>query len=287
MIQEFKIKQEICEIGRRLYAKGFAAANDGNISYRISDKEVLCTPTLICKGFMKPEDICKVDMSGNQLEGRKKRTSEVLLHLEIYKQDPKVRSVMHCHPPHATAFSIAGEEIPTCVLPEVEVFLGPIPTAVYETPGAQNFADTIRPHIGKAKIVVLKNHGTVAWGETLEQAFWWTEILDAYCRMLMFAKQIGRVERISVPKVKELLDLKEKFGITDDPRRMENADLCINTEFGRGYAEPACACPAPAAVQAPMAPPASLMPTGPKTIDPTDFERVVQEITDRIMAAVG
>ena len=105
----YKMKQEICDIGLRVYNKGFAAANDGNISYRVSENEVLCTPTMHCKGFLKPDDICTVDMTGKQIAGRKQRTSEVLLHLDIYKAAPQVRAVVHCHPPHATAFSIAGQ----------------------------------------------------------------------------------------------------------------------------------------------------------------------------------
>lgn len=275
-MNEFKIKQEICEIGRRVYAKGFAAANDGNISYRIGENEVFCSPTMICKGFMKPDDICTVDMTGKQLAGRRKRTSEVLLHLEIYRQNPQIKSVVHCHPPHATAFSVAGEEIPTCILPEVEVFLGVLPTAAYETPGAQGFADTIRPFVEKAKVVVLKNHGTVSWGDSLEQAFWYTEILDAYCRILMLAKQVGRVERISEPKVNELLDLKERFGLGVDPRRLENADLCANIDWGRGFTDSSVAAGAAMAS-------AGGNGTG---VDDQEVERLVQEITDRIMAAM-
>jgi len=285
MVNEFKIKQEICEVGHKLYAKGFVAANDGNISYRLDEKRVLCTPTLVSKGELRPDDICLVDMSGKQLAGRKKRTSEVLLHLEIYKQSPKVKSVVHSHPPHATAFSVAGEEIPTCILPEVEVFLGPIPTAVYETPGAQNFADTILPHVERAKIVVLKNHGTVSWGETLKQAYWWTEILEAYCRILMIAKQVGNVERITTPKVEELLDLKEKFGINDDPRRLENADMCVNIDFGRGYRSPETGGQM-VKPDAPMTPPPSALSSHPPPASDDAVERVVQEITDRIMSAM-
>jgi L-fuculose-phosphate aldolase len=216
-------------------------------------------------------------MTGKQLAGRKKRTSEVLLHLEIYKSNPEIRSVVHCHPPYATAFSVAGEEIPTCVLPEFEVFLGPVPTTAYETPGAQDFADTIRPHLKTAKIAVLKNHGTVAWAETVDRAYWWTEILDAYCRILLIAKQVGNVERISEPKVKELLELKSRFGIKGDPREGQNADLCINTEFGRGFAAPAaCGCG--------TSHPAESAPAG-KLSDP-ETEKLIQEITNRIMAAM-
>ncbi len=276
MINEFKIKQEICEIGQRIYAKGFAAANDGNISYRISENEVLCSPTQTSKGSLKPDDICKVDMTGKQLSGRKKRTSEVLLHIEIYKLDPAVRAVVHCHPPHATAFAVAGEPIPTCILPEVEVFLGPIPQTTYETPGGPAFAETIKPHVKSSKVVVLRNHGTVSWGDTLEHAYWWTEILDAYCRILLLAKQIGRVDRISVPKVEELLDLKEKFGMGVDPRRLENADMCVNTEFGRGFTDSSCGCGKSDGAAAPGEAPA---------LSEEEIERIVQEITDRIVAA--
>src|SRR6201988_3152772 len=107
-----KIKEEICDIGRRIYNKGFAAGNDGNITFRINDKQVLCTPTMISKGFMKPEDLCIVDMEGKQLAGTRKRSSEILLHLSVYKHRPDVRAVVHCHPPHATAFAVAGVPVP-------------------------------------------------------------------------------------------------------------------------------------------------------------------------------
>lgn len=283
MVNEFKIKQEICDVGHKLYTKGFAAANDGNISYRIGENEVLCTPTMVSKGFLKPDDICKVDLTGKQLAGTKKRTSEVLLHLEIYKLDPTVKSVVHCHPPHATAFAVAGEPIPTCILPEVEVFLGNIPMTVYETPGGPAFAETIKPFVKNSKVALLKNHGTVSWGESADRAYWWTEILDAYCRILLLSKQIGRVERLSVPKVEELLDLKERFGLGVDPRRLENADLCVNTEFGRGFASPGCGCQMKKP-DTPMTPPE---PVRPSAGGSDEMERVVQEITDRIMAAMG
>src|SRR3954464_10452162 len=114
-MNEFKLKEQICEIGRRVYAKGFAAANDGNISIRVGENEFLCTPTMVSKGYLKPEDICKVDAEGKQLAGAKKRTSEVLLHLVVYKQRPDVNAVVHSPPPHAPAFAVAREPIPKCV----------------------------------------------------------------------------------------------------------------------------------------------------------------------------
>ena len=133
-----KLKEEICDIGRRIYAKGFAAGNDGNITFRLGENEVLCTPTMICKGFMKPDDMCTVDMEGKQLSGRRKRTSEVMLHLAIMKARPDIKSVVHCHPPHATAFAVAREPIPQCVLPEVEVFLGDVPITTTKRPAARS-----------------------------------------------------------------------------------------------------------------------------------------------------
>jgi L-fuculose-phosphate aldolase len=224
-VNERAIRQEICEIGRRVYARQFAAGNDGNISCRLSDDVVLCTPTLICKGFMKPGDLCNVDMSGQQISGKRPRTSEVLLHLEIYKLDPAVRAVVHCHPPHATAFAVAHEDIPLGILPEVEIFLGTIPRAVYETPGGAGFAETVRPFIGKANTVVLSNHGTVSWGPTLERAYWQTEILDSYCRVLLLARQLGNVERLPDAKIDELKQLRERFNTVSQPdRRPRDAD---------------------------------------------------------------
>ncbi len=232
MTTDWKIRREICDIGRRLYARGFAAGNDGNISYRLSENSVLCTPTLICKGFMREDDLCIVDLEGRQRSGQRKRTSEILLHLEIYKADASIKSVVHCHPPHATAFGVARLDIPTCVLPEVEIFLGVTPRSDYETPGGQSFAETVRPFVGTANTIVLSNHGTVSWGVSVEQAYWKTEILDAYCRILLLARQLGHVERLPLPKMNELLDLKERLGAGVDARRTGGGEMCVNPEFG-------------------------------------------------------
>ena len=236
-INDRKLKEEICEIGRRVYDKGFAAANDGNISIRVGDNEVLCSPTMICKGFMTPDDICAVDMEGVQIAGKRKRTSEVLLHLAIMKERPDVKAVVHCHPPHATAFSVAREAIPQCVLPEVEVFMGEVPLAPYETPGGNEFASTVVPFLKATNTIILTNHGTVSFGKTLEEAYWKTEILDAYCRILILAKQIGGITYLNEQKSRELIDLKKRLGF-DDPRfHNENCDLCGNSAFRDGYKE--------------------------------------------------
>src|SRR5690242_11686679 len=192
---------------------------------------------MVSKGFLKPEDLCKVDYEGKQLAGTRKRSSEILLHLSVYKSRPDVQAVVHCHPPHATAFAVAHEPIPKCVLPEVEVFLGEVPTAVYETPGGQKFADTIVPYLKDCNTIILANHGTITFGPTLEKAYWNSEIIDAYCNILILAKQLGRVNYFPPGKTAELLEFKKRLGY-DDPRlRMENADLCGNSIFDRGYTD--------------------------------------------------
>lgn len=221
-----KLKQDICDIGKRIYAKGFAAANEGNVSIRVDENTVLCTPTLHCKGFMTPEDICTVDMTGKQVAGKRKRTSEVLLHIEIYKQRPKVKSVVHCHPPHATAFAVAREPIPNCVLPEPDIFLGEVPIAGYETPGNQGFAETILPFVNKTSIIVLANHGTVSYEAEIEKAYWLTEILDAYCRILILARQLGGIKYLPLEKGRELLAMRKDWGFEDD--RDDSADAVEN-----------------------------------------------------------
>lgn len=215
------LKQEICDIGDRLYQRRFAAANDGNITYRLNDHEALCTPTLMCKGFMSPDDICTIDMQGNQIGGSKPRSSEALLHLEIFKARADVHAVVHCHPPHATAFAIAREPIPQGILPEVEIFLGNVAVSPYETPGTEEFAKTVIPFVQKTNIVVLANHGTVSFGETVERAYWWTEILDAYCQMLLLARQLGNVEYLPPEKVLELMKQKADWGFSE-PRLDED-----------------------------------------------------------------
>lgn len=286
----FQIKKDICDIGRRLYNKGFAAANDGNISVRIGENEVLCTPTMHSKGFLKPDDICTIDMTGKQIAGRKKRSSEALLHLEIYKRRSDVKSVVHCHPPHATAFAVAREPIPQCVLPEVEVFLGDVPITKYETPGGQEFADTVIPFVDKTNVIILANHGTVSYGEDVERAYWWTEILDAYCRILMLARGLGRVHYFPEDKERELLELKRKWGFTDPrlTKEYENCDICANDIFRDSWRETGVerrAFDPPPQMAPSSAASSDIAPaTSPSADDVT--EQLIQQITDRVLAAL-
>jgi len=287
MLNVHKIKQEICAIGDRLYKKGFAAANDGNISYRIAENQVICTPTMITKGFMKPDDLCLVDMEGNQLDGRRKRTSEVKLHLAIMKERPDIKSVVHCHPPHATAFGVAREPVPQCVLPEVEIFIGDVPITKYAIPGGQEFADTVLPFVHKANVIILGNHGTVSFDTTVEKAYWWTEILDAYCRILMLAKGLGRISYFTEPEAEALMNLKEKWGFHDPRGEMKNCELCANDVFRESWKETGVQ---PKAFQ----PPRFHSGTSANGSTPAqgnsatpDQEALIQAITERVMAALS
>ena len=288
---EWKIREQMCEIGRRVYAKGFAAANDGNISFKLADDRVLCTPTRVSKGFMKPDDLCVVDMEGKQVTGKRKRSSEILLHLAIMKARPDVKSCVHCHPPHATAFAVAHEPIPKCTMPEFEVFLGEVAITPYETPGGQKFADTVLPYVKDTDTIILANHGTITYGSDLEDAYFKTEIIDAYCRILILAKQIGRVNYYSDEKAAELIRLKPLLGIADPrlAKGLENCDLCGNSLFREGYSD---FSPEPQAFMHPKL--LKQVEAVAKTVSPlnnglasTDVDALVKSITDQVMAAMN
>lgn len=295
MLNLHQVKEEICDIGRRIYNKGFAAANDGNISYRIDENRVVCTPTQICKGFMKPDDLCVVDMSGNQIGGHRKRTSEIMLHLTIMKERPEVKSVVHCHPPHATAFGIAREAIPQCVLPEVDIFMGDVPIAKYAIPGGQKFADTILPFIHQTDIIVQANHGTVSLGPTVERAYWLTELLDAYCRILLISRDLGKVEYFNKDEAEELLTLKTEWGYKDPRSELKNCELCANDVFRESWKETGVGHRA-------FSPPhfrrgeetqsattcqSSCSCKSNTAMGNAEQEQLIQAITERVMAALG
>src|SRR5437868_5785739 len=214
-ISEFKLKEQMCDVGRRIWLKGFCAGNEGNHSYRIGPDRFLCTPTGISKGNLKPDDLCVVDGEGKQISGKRKRTSEILMHLAIYKARPDVACVIHSHPPHATAFAVAGIELPTCIHPEAEVFLGAVKTAKYVCPGDTRLGESILPYVKDANTIVLQNHGVVCFDPDLEQCYYKLEIVDAYARILILAKQVGSIRPLASNEMKELLELKGKFGIQD------------------------------------------------------------------------
>ena len=202
-------------MGRRLSERGYATSYEGNLSARLPDGTVLCTPTMRAKALLTPADLCTVGLDGRQLSGPRPRTSEILMHLAIYRHRADVAAVVHAHPPHATAFAVAGEPVPNGVLAEVEVYLGVVPTVGYETPGTQKFADLVVPHLDRTNTLLLANHGSVSFATTLEQALAFTEILDAYCRVLLLARSLGGAKTLTQGQVTELLDLKRRMGFAD------------------------------------------------------------------------
>ncbi len=220
-------RQEMCDIGQRIWMRQYCAGNEGNHSMRVEEDQLLCTPTGISKGFLKPEMICTVDMDGNHLNVNQeyRPTSEVLIHLEIYKKRGDVRAVVHSHPPHATAFALAGMPIPEGIHPEAELFLGRVPFAGFAMPSKPALTESIVPLIkADTNAVVMGNHGVVCFGRSLEEAYYKLEILDAYCRILLLARPLGPPNLFTMEQMRELMALKETFGEKDD-RLKNEADL--------------------------------------------------------------
>jgi L-fuculose-phosphate aldolase len=210
------LRAEIIRVGRKLWERQYVDGNGGNISVRLGSRYVLCTPTMLSKGDLEPADICLSDLDGNILAGDRSRTSELLLHLEIYKANPKARAVLHCHPPYATAFAVSGTVPPNGLIPEYEVFIGPAAVAPYETPGTQAFAETVLPFVQDHNTILLANHGVVCWSDTVTHAEWLAEIIDNYCKTYLIAKQIGQaLTFIPENKIQEILALKRRLGFPD------------------------------------------------------------------------
>jgi L-fuculose-phosphate aldolase len=210
------VRQAIVDVGRKLWMRQYVEGNGGNISSRVGNQYVLCTPTMVCKGDLTVDDLCLIDMHGNHRFGNGRPTSEMLLHLAIYRANAAARSVVHCHPPHPTAYAITGQPPPSCVLPEQDIFVGPMAFAPYETPGTKAFADTVLPFVQTHNTILLGNHGIVCWADTVTHAEWCVEIADAYCRTLIIAAQLGKpITQIPAEKIKELLEVKKRVGLPD------------------------------------------------------------------------
>jgi L-fuculose-phosphate aldolase len=244
------IKKEICAVGRKLWMRQFVDGNGGNISCRIGPNEVLCTPTLVSKYDLTPDDIGMTDLEGVQIAGAKPRTSELLLHLEIYKAVPEAKAVVHCHPPHATAYAITGRVPPNLILPEFEVFVGKVAISPYETPGTQAFAESVLPYVKSHNTLLLANHGIVCWADTVTHAEWYAEVLETYCWTLLIASQLGApISQISEKHLDDLLAMKKEkmLGLPDirfDTPRMKGSQLS-DLEVPGSIALPPAPCDAP------------------------------------------
>lgn len=211
------IKEEICAVGRKLWLRGFVDGNGGNISCRVGNDEVICTPTLFSKFDLTPDDLCLVDLAGNHIAGRERPTSEVRMHLVAYSNSPQTKAVVHCHPPHATAYAICGHVPPSAVSSEFDVFIGRVALAQYETPGTVEFAETVRPYIEHHNAILLANHGVMCWADTPTHAEWYVENLESYCHTFMLARQLG-VPYSSIPpsKGEALKSIRRRLGLPDN-----------------------------------------------------------------------
>ena len=216
MQSEMDIKIEMCEIGKRVYNRGMVAANDGNFSVKLSDNEFLCTPTGVSKGFMTPEYICKVDAEGNVIEANEgfKPSSEIKMHMRVYKEREDVKAVVHAHPVYATSFAIAGIPLTQPIMPEAVIALGCVPIAEYGTPSTMEIPDAVSEYLPYYDAVLLENHGALSYADSLMGAYHKMESLEFYARLLYQAKMLGGPKELTDEQVKRLYGMRRQYGLT-------------------------------------------------------------------------
>ena len=230
MKSPFEIKKEICEVGHKLWTKGFVAANDGNISVKISENEYYCTPTGVSKGDLTPDMIIKVDKDGKKLECKLNPSSEIKMHMRVYRERPDVTAVVHAHPPVATAFTVADIDLDQYILPEAVLTIGDVPTCDYGTPSTMEIPDSLDPYIQNHDAFLLRNHGALTVGCNLQKAFFVMEEVEFNAVICKHAMDLGAVHEISSDQLKKLMDLRKKMNL---PGRHPGID------YGD---EPACNC---------------------------------------------
>ena len=208
------------------------ASNDGNISVKLNDNEFLCTPTGVSKGFMTPEYICKVDADGKVIQAYEgfKPSSEIKMHMRVYKERPDVKSVVHAHPMYATSFAIAGIPLTEPIMPEAVIALGCVPIAEYGTPSTMEIPDSLMPYIQKHDAFLLKNHGALTVGNTLLRACFTMEEVEFNAKINLYARQIGagansRIDEISCHELERLMELRKKMGL---PGKHPGCKSCPN-----------------------------------------------------------
>ncbi|MCS6859318.1 MAG: class II aldolase/adducin family protein [Abditibacteriales bacterium] len=270
-MNELQARRDIVESGRRLWLRGLIAAGEGNISIRLSENEILTTPSGVCKGFLTPEMLCVTDLDGRLVRGEQKPSSELLMHLTIYKHRPDVRAVVHAHPPTATGFAVAGLSLEGCAHPEIVLLMGGIPLAAYGTPSTQELGDSLLPHLPTHDAFLLANHGAVCVGKHLWDAHFKMESLEQYARILLTARLLGGERPLPPERVRELEALRPKFGVTVSAH-------CIG-----GEECPSCNAPRPTASVAKFHPVAPR--NGPAASAPSeeDITALVREVTRRVL----
>jgi L-fuculose-phosphate aldolase len=213
MSTESSLRADIVEVGRRMYARGYTASNDGNISVRLGGDRLLMTPKSVPKGFMTADMMCITDLEGRKLQGDRDPSSEMLMHLEVYRQRPDVQAVVHAHPPTATGFAVAGIPLNRAVLAEVLTTLGSIPIAAYATPSTRELPEAVRKFIKAHDGMLLANHGALTVGSDLFSAYFKMETIEHFARISLVARLLGRENLIAREEVLRLQELRGTYGI--------------------------------------------------------------------------
>ena len=213
MKTEREHRDDIVRIGRLIYEKGWVAANDGNITVRLDGERILSTPTGVSKGMMDPDDLILVDTAGNKISGPKDPTSEMLMHLTVYRMRPDIRSVVHAHPPVATGYATAGKPLNQALLPEVVIGLGAVPLAAYGQPGTPALTEPMLPLIPKYDALLMANHGAVSYGEDVYQAFFRMETMEHFARIALVAELLGGANVLPRLEVDKLLASRVRYGV--------------------------------------------------------------------------
>ena len=206
-------RQDILDVGKLIYQKGWVAANDGNISVRIDDRRILCTCTGVSKGMMTPDDVIVCDLEGNKLAGARECTSEIAMHVTIYQMRPDVSAIVHAHPPVATGFAVAGRPLNLALLPEVVVSLGCVPLAEYGLPGTPALTDGMLPYIPNYDAILFGNHGSVCYGADVYKAFFKMEIVEHFARVTLVAELLGGPKVLPKHEVRKLFEARARYGV--------------------------------------------------------------------------
>src|ERR1700737_3235058 len=210
---EDAFRADIVEVGRRLYARAYVASNDGNISIRLDDDTILTTPRSVSKGFMTPDMMVVTDLSGKKIRGNRDASTELLMHLEVYKNRPDARAVVHAHPPTATGFAVAGIPLDRAVLAEVVTTLGSIPIAEYATPATTELPEAVRKYIKAHDGMLLANHGALTVGSDLFAAYYKMETIEHFANISLVARLLGGERLLSREEVDRLQGLRGMYGI--------------------------------------------------------------------------
>ena len=213
---ESQYRDDIIEICRRIYRNGWVASNDGNVSIRISPGEVLCTPTGMSKGYITQDQLVKVDMDGKKLEGSLEPSSEVRIHLDVYRNKKGIYSAVHAHPPYATAHAVAGIPLDQCVIPEIIISLGSIPLTQYGTPSTREIPDNIRKYLKDHNAFLMQNHGAFTIGADVFQAYYRMESVELFAKISLLAGTLGNVRNITEENVRKIMEIRPRLVRDDD-----------------------------------------------------------------------